>query len=193
VVFGLLSLRFFSYVSLSLAQTSPETIYQLDIFTQQKPCAQSCFTGYGGGCNWDALGGKLGCQYDECASNFGSPDRCFCRLDLQSIGQSYLTSCVKAACTLGQSSIDISSAGSIYNFYCSSKGFVTTESATPVPTTSAIAPATTTEITTATASSNSGSSSQEISTACKWILVLLALFHLRALLHKVGLYPHTLL
>jgi hypothetical protein len=117
VVFGLSSLRLFSYVSLSLAQTSPETIYQLDIFTEQKPCAQDCFTGYAGGCNWDALAIAIGCQYNYCGSGFGAPDRCFCRLDLQSVGQSYLTSCVKAACTIGQSSIDISSAGSIYNFY----------------------------------------------------------------------------
>jgi hypothetical protein len=74
---------------------------------------------------------------------------------------------------------------------CSSKGYVTTESAPTAPTTFPQA-STTTQIVTATAPPNSGSSSQEIATACKWILVLLALFHLRALLPKVGLYSYTL-
>ena len=31
---------FLYFLSLSLAQDSPETIFKLDVFTQQKPCAQ---------------------------------------------------------------------------------------------------------------------------------------------------------
>src|SRR2546421_9967309 len=90
---GLTFSPFLYFLSLSLAQDTPETIFKLDVFTEQKPCAQSCFTYFGGGCNGDALGGFIGCQFNDCTNDFGSPDRCYCRLDLQSVAQSYLTSC----------------------------------------------------------------------------------------------------
>ena len=64
------------------------------------------------------------------------------RIDLQPVAESYLTSCVKSKCTIGDSSIDISSAGSIYNYYCSSKGYIYVAAATT--TTQEIAPASTT-------------------------------------------------
>ncbi|PMD14961.1 hypothetical protein NA56DRAFT_710414 [Hyaloscypha hepaticicola] len=74
--------------------TLPQTIFSLPVFSSQKPCAQACFTsGPIAGCFQDMVGDALGCVNDN------------------------------AGCTVGDSSIDISSAGSIYIDYCSSQGF----------------------------------------------------------------------
>jgi hypothetical protein len=118
------------YFSLILAQnTDLQTIFSLDIFSSQKPCAQSCFTegpGYVGGCFDDLVGNAIGCVTDNVCglgSSALAPNSCFCRSDLQKAAESFLTSCVKSACTVGDSSIDISSAGSIYDYYCTSLGY----------------------------------------------------------------------
>jgi hypothetical protein len=100
--------------------TAAQTIHSLDVFSSQKPCAQLCFSANGYNCQEDILASVIGCQN---ACNTNAPNYCYCRTDLQSVAESYLTSCVKAACTIGDSSIDISSAGSIYSYYCSSIGF----------------------------------------------------------------------
>jgi hypothetical protein len=112
------------FLSLTLAQdTAFQTIYSLDIYSSQKPCAQQCFIYTGLGCHEDAVASAIGCQHSACDVNYGAPNNCYCRSDLQSAAESYITSCVKSGCTVGDSSIDISSAGSIYNYYCSSIGF----------------------------------------------------------------------
>jgi hypothetical protein len=120
-------------VSHTLAQdTAPQTIYGLSIFSDQKPCAQECFTAGFKDCYDDILASAIGCQYTACDGNpdFGAPNSCYCRPDLQSAAELYLTSCVGSACTIGDSSIDMSSAGSIYNNYCSSQGFLADVAAT---------------------------------------------------------------
>lgn len=114
-------------VSLTFSQdTDFQTIYSLTIFSSQKPCAQSCFVyGSAAPCLDDYLGNAIGCvSGQECqGARDGAPNSCYCRADLQSVAESYLTSCVSNACAVGNSSIDISSAVSIYEYYCSSKGF----------------------------------------------------------------------
>lgn len=123
-----------SFLTLTLAQdTTPQTIYSLSAFTMQKPCAQDCFTFSQLGCISDVLAGAIGCQNNYCSANFGAPDNCYCRTDLQSAAESFLTSCVSKSCTVGDSSIDVSSAGSIYENYCSSKGFPVAAAATTTP------------------------------------------------------------
>jgi len=123
------------YLTLIRAQeTLPQTIFSLDIFSSQKPCAQACFTtGPIGGCFADVVGDALGCVNDD-SCGLGSrglaPNDCYCRTDLQSVAESFITSCVKNACTVGDSLIDISSAGSIYDYYCSSQGFPVNGAAT---------------------------------------------------------------
>lgn len=97
-----------------------QTINSLDIFSSQKPCAQECFSANGYNCQVDVLASVLGCQN---ACNTNAPNYCYCRTDLQLVAQSYLTSCVKSLCTVGDPSVDISSAGSIYRYYCSSNGY----------------------------------------------------------------------
>jgi hypothetical protein len=126
LITGLYGLLF--CLSLTRAQdTLPQTIFSLPVFSSQKPCAQACFTtGPIAGCFQDLVGDALGCVNDN-VCGLGSrglaPNNCYCRTDFQSIAESFLTSCVKSGCTVGDSSIDISSAGSIYIDYCSSQGF----------------------------------------------------------------------
>jgi len=111
-------------LSVTLAQnTNLQTIFSLDIYSSQKPCAQGCFT-YGfvnDACWGDLVGSAIGCAVKgQCyGGSAAALNSCYCRTDLQPVAESYLTSCVKSACTVGDSSIDISSAGSIYNYYCS--------------------------------------------------------------------------
>jgi hypothetical protein len=111
------------YLSITLAQdTNPQTIFSLDTFSSQKPCAQRRFIYTFLDCFSDVVGVDIGCGSGGC-TNQGALDNCYCRTDLQSAVQSYLTSCVKHFWTAGDSSIDISSAGSIYSYYCSSQGY----------------------------------------------------------------------
>lgn len=112
------------YLSLTLAQnTAPQTLSSLSIFSSQKPCAQSCFIVNDFGCLIDNIGIAVGCVPDGGCQRAAASNNCYCRTDLQSVAESYLTSCVQNSCTVGDSSIDMSSAGSIYNYYCSSQGF----------------------------------------------------------------------
>lgn len=84
----------------------------------------------------DAIGRTIGCLDSSCREQV-SPNYCYCRCDGQSVAESYLTSCVKARCTAGDPSIDISSAGSIYSDYCTPKGYIsiaaTTTSTQEIP------------------------------------------------------------
>jgi hypothetical protein len=122
------------FLSLTLAQdTAPQSIYSLDVYSAQKPCAQVCFVSNFAGCQEDNVAAAIGCQYNYCSANVGAPNNCYCRADLQSVAEAYLTSCVKNRCSVGDSSIDISSAGSIYENYCSSKGFPVNVPATTTP------------------------------------------------------------
>lgn len=109
--------------SLTLAQdNNPQTIYSLAIFSNQKPCATGCFVYYGH-CQSDSVAYAIQCSTSYCVPNLGALDSCYCRTDLQPIAESYLSSCILSSCTIGNSSIDASSAVSIYSSYCSSKGY----------------------------------------------------------------------
>lgn len=138
ILFSLISF----VISISLAQsdqTQSQSINQQSVFSSQKPCAQSCFEYNNLGCSTDALGGALGCQAPFCSNQFAATNNCYCRTDLQSVATSYLSSCVNKGCTVGDSSIDISSAISIYGSYCSANGFVVDANA-PAATTQATEP-----------------------------------------------------
>jgi len=100
--------------------TAAQTIHSLDVFSSQKPCAQLCFSANGYNCQEDILASVIGCQN---ACNTNAPNYCYCRTDLQLVAESYLTSCVKSLCTVGDPSIHVSSAASIYRYYCSSNGY----------------------------------------------------------------------
>jgi hypothetical protein len=126
--------------------TITQDIYTLSAFSLQKPCAQSCFvvTGF---CPYDVLGSDIGCKSQtNCdGNNWQATNDCYCRTDLQQPAQEYLTSCVEEGCTVGNSEIDASSAGSIYAQYCAEKGYSpATEPATVQATTTGPGASTTT-------------------------------------------------
>lgn len=114
-------------VQLTHAQigTITQDVYTISAFPSQKPCAQSCFVNTWG-CPYDVLGSVIGCKLGGgCAgSNWQATNDCYCRTDLQQPAQDYLTRCVESACTVGDSKIDASSAGSIYAQYCVEKGYI---------------------------------------------------------------------
>ena len=157
------------HLSIARAQENlPQSIFSLDVFSSQKPCAQACFTtGVLAGCFGDIVGDAIGCVNDN-ACGLGTrglaPNNCYCRTDLQPVAESFLTSCVKSACTVGDASIDISNAGSIYDYYCSSQGFPVSVAAT---TTQESSQATTTVYVTVYRSSGVRSGGLAYSTAAK--------------------------
>ncbi|KAF1996492.1 hypothetical protein P154DRAFT_566076 [Amniculicola lignicola CBS 123094] len=119
---------FVSVCSLSLAASSesaPQLLYQLDSFSTMKTCAQNCFWTSSGGCITDELAAELSCPFGYCKKQgeFGAPNGCYCRADNMPVAGTILSSCIKSACTVANSLVDISSALSLYSGYCSSLGF----------------------------------------------------------------------
>ncbi|KAI3322052.1 hypothetical protein HD806DRAFT_500865 [Xylariaceae sp. AK1471] len=108
---------------LHLAASEIVSLEQAPAFNSQRPCAQNCF-GDGDSGPW-ILADGIGCPI----SNI--PNECFCRLDRQPTADAFLQSCVNNKCA--QNTIDISSAVSIYDAYCTGAGFLRT---TPATTTS---------------------------------------------------------
>ncbi|KAH9208076.1 hypothetical protein DL95DRAFT_468086 [Leptodontidium sp. 2 PMI_412] len=122
----------------SLAQTiTRQTLYSLQSFTDLQPCAQKCIVDPGicrvGGVDQIAI--NVGCQYNWCSSDLGAAESCYCRTDLQVVATKYLTSCLRAACTLGDPNIELSSAVELYQGYCTAKGYLATPASVPASTT----------------------------------------------------------
>ncbi|KIW92079.1 uncharacterized protein Z519_07063 [Cladophialophora bantiana CBS 173.52] len=116
------------FQSVAVAQTNnpkPQEIYTLTAFQEQQTCVQSCFT-VEYGCTTDVLGSAIGCSIDQCVFStnmFGALDSCYCRGDLQAAAESFLTSCIQESCTVGDTSVNIAAAVSIYGGYCTSLGY----------------------------------------------------------------------
>ncbi|KAI0433261.1 hypothetical protein F5Y09DRAFT_92005 [Xylaria sp. FL1042] len=100
---------------LHLAACESVSLAQASAFASQRPCAQSCF---GGGIFGDVgeLADGIGCAYQN------PQNECVCRLDLQSNADEYIASCVSRYCSAN--TLDITSAVSIYDSYCTSAGYV---------------------------------------------------------------------
>jgi hypothetical protein len=133
---GVVFTLFLSLFPPSLAQnaaTETQTLWSQDIYSSQKPCAQGCFLGDFAGCGIDEVANAIGCNYNYCGNSIGATNGCYCRTDLQSVAQSYVSECVKTKCTIGDSEIDISSAVSIYDAYCVANGFPVDVPTTPTP------------------------------------------------------------
>lgn len=105
------------------AQTAYQEIFTLEAFSLQQTCAQYCFTNSLSGCTTDMVADAIGCSYNSCKSPFQAVDDCYCRADLQSAAESFLASCIKEFCTVGDTSYNVAVASSIYAGYCTSKGF----------------------------------------------------------------------
>ncbi|KAI1304454.1 hypothetical protein F5Y03DRAFT_170219 [Xylaria venustula] len=100
------------------------TIARAPAYSSQRPCAQECF---GGGIYTvaGALAYNIGCDYHN------PQNECVCRPDLQNNADAYIQSCVDSECSAN--TLDVNSAVSIYDAYCTSAGFIRN---TPATTTS---------------------------------------------------------
>ncbi|KAI0194145.1 hypothetical protein EV127DRAFT_405771 [Xylaria flabelliformis] len=107
---------------LHLAASEKASITQAAVFASQRPCAQGCFTYdlYEGP---DRLAEGIGCDYKN------PQNECFCRPDLQSDADAFLSSCVNRECS--QNTLDTNSATSIYDAYCTGAGFLRDTPSTP--------------------------------------------------------------
>lgn len=103
------------------------TITGVPAYSSQRPCAHRCF--YVGGSfdgGADLLANNIGCDVDPIENE------CICRPDIQPLAHSHLSSCVNDRCD--SMTVDLNSAVSIYDDYCSSNGY-TAESPAPTTTT----------------------------------------------------------
>ncbi|KAH8586943.1 hypothetical protein B0O99DRAFT_695035 [Bisporella sp. PMI_857] len=119
---------------LVVGDSSLQSIYSADEYLALKPCAAGCIYYPGSDSCWhhDKIGAAVGCD-KEC--NIAKND-CYCRADLIPVANSYITACVKEACTIGNYQIDLTSAANLYNGYCNKLGSfpatITTVQVTPL-------------------------------------------------------------
>ena len=107
--------------------TITQDISTLQDFSLQPQCVQSCFQMYEEFCPLDMLGAALGCASMACGQkSWQAKNDCYCRLDFQEPAQEYLDGCIKTSCSVGNPSVAVASAGSIYRRYCNEKGYDTT-------------------------------------------------------------------
>jgi hypothetical protein len=126
---------------IKVAEATTATLTESTAYASQRPCAKKCFywgSSTQGGA--DFLADRIGCEVDPIENE------CICRSDLQQTADSFLRKCVSDNC--GANAVDVSSAVSIYDDYCTSNGYTrATSTAQTTRTTSSgtpIAPATVT-------------------------------------------------
>jgi hypothetical protein len=90
------------------------SISSLDAYASQRACAQKCFydRDYAGEYYTNLIASVISCT-TPCQES------CCCRPDLQSLAESYLSSCVANLCSTD--TLDIESAVSLYEGYCTPK------------------------------------------------------------------------
>ena len=86
------------------------SISDMNGFDQARSCVAEAFHQWSGGGLWN---GAL-----QCSNNGGYQDSCVCRCDLRTVGESYISSFVKSACSTN--SVDIQSGLLLYDAYCAS-------------------------------------------------------------------------
>ncbi|KAF4231135.1 hypothetical protein CNMCM8980_005613 [Aspergillus fumigatiaffinis] len=99
---------------INAADGTTATLTESTAYASQRPCAKRCFY-YGSHGGADFLAGEIGCAVDPIENE------CICRSDLQQTADSFLRKCVSDRC--GKNAIDVSSAVSIYDAYCTSNGY----------------------------------------------------------------------
>ncbi|KAI0533282.1 hypothetical protein GGR58DRAFT_123686 [Xylaria digitata] len=104
-----------------LAASESVSLTKAEGFASQRPCAQACFGGslYP---NAGLVAEGIGCE------SLNPQNECVCRSDLQPDADDYISSCVDTQCS-GRT-LDIDSAVSIYDAYCTSAGFIRSTPAT---------------------------------------------------------------
>jgi hypothetical protein len=135
---------------------NPQTIASLGVYKLQRNCAQGCFWySIGVGKISDGIADAISCERQ--GVNVGALDSCFCRLDLQPVAETYLSTCISVGCSYGGGvvTVDISSAVSIYENYCSAKGYVANTQPQSVPANTTQLPTATTKLVAATSAPRS--------------------------------------
>ena len=100
------------------------TLTNLPVYDSQRSCSKQCFyMGFSSDGGPDRLADALDCGVDPIEND------CFCRADLQDDADAYLQSCVFDYCS--KNTVDVSSAVSIYDSYCTSAGYNREVEATP--------------------------------------------------------------
>jgi hypothetical protein len=99
------------------------SIADMNGFNQARSCVAEAFHLWGFGGLWN---GGL-----QCPNNGGYQDSCVCRCDLRTIGESYISSYVKSACS--SNNVDIQSGLLLYDAYCASVLPDSCSGYTPVP------------------------------------------------------------
>ena len=107
-----------------------QSLYSEDLYKQQRSCAQGCFVTCCNGYS-DNIANDLSCPNPVLNS-------CYCRGDLQAVAVSIISSCVSSACS--SDTIDIQSATSLYQAYCTSNGYPPITTSTSIYTPSASQP-----------------------------------------------------
>jgi len=106
-----------------VASDAPATLDSVDGFAGQRDCVYRCF-------GWQNIGSPL----DNIASKISCPTRpvmndCLCRPDLQRQANIAISTCVAKSCTSNQ--LDIQTATSLYDNYCTSNGYLKAAVAAP--------------------------------------------------------------
>jgi hypothetical protein len=109
------------FLFINTADGTTATLTESTAYASQRPCAKRCFY-YGSHGGADLLAGEIGCALDPIENE------CICRSDLQQTADSFLRKCVSERCDAN--AIDISSAVSIYDAYCTSNGYTRATSTT---------------------------------------------------------------
>ena len=128
-------------VLLTLIYLSPangqayQPIFTLDAFSVQQSCVQQCFTGGFEACYTDLLGSAIGCPNKPCTRTFAAVDECYCRGDLQLVANQWLSMCIDSMCTVGDNTLNLNNAASIYSGYCTERGFTALPAQTTAETT----------------------------------------------------------
>jgi hypothetical protein len=123
--------------------TITQDITTIQDYSLQQQCVQTCFQMNNDFCPMDLLGIALGCASMGCSSRgWQAKNDCYCRLDFQQPAQDYLDGCISKSCTVGDPSVALGSAASIYQRYCAEKGYDTTAPASVEASTTSVSRAT---------------------------------------------------
>lgn len=114
------------FVAMVAAQAEgTQSISSMSDYNALRPCAKSCFwrTSFNTRTK-DELGSALKCQLKttDFQTITVAMNDCFCRVDLQPSAYQSLSRCVDRYCS--SNAYDLSSAGSLYNNYCTANGYI---------------------------------------------------------------------
>jgi hypothetical protein len=116
--FNILFFLFINYLAYHAAaqNTGTFTLGSEAGYKNLRQCAQDCLGGVVGPTNIFPFFSCESPWYNNCYCGYG-------RSDLESLGTSFLSSCISSSCTQGNPGPDASSANVVYESYCAQNGF----------------------------------------------------------------------